>query len=497
MAHFSKVPMFSKEDFDDWKIRMHAHLAAQDDDIWYVITDGPLKILNPNPAIAITESAPQMLEKPRYEWTSEDKKKVNLDNVAKDILFKTLNKNTFSKIKMCHTAKEIWEKLIQICEENEETKENKLSIVNELSALGKDFGNREIALKVMRGLPREWDVKTMAMRASRDLNKLEFHDLFSDLKAYEFELEVRIGEEPLANPPTKALAATVNSTTTVAPSSSAAAAIENTSERSAEQISNDTMSLFVKKFSKFMKKNHRTFQSPNRNFKKESSPSDMACFNCGKRKKGFKRNDKKTRRDRKAMIAEESKSKWADSSSESSGSENHSSESDEDEIKCLMANTDSTSTYGEEQVKKTKISSSTWYLDSGCSRHMTGQKSLLSEVVNCVGPEITFGDISEGKTVGKDKIIHGNITIKDVLLIENLCYNLISISQLCDNGFSVAFQKHTCTVKNADNSTVLTGIRKGQRLNLGPYTPPGSILATRFSSLVVFQATPVIFHIFR
>ncbi|XP_073046133.1 uncharacterized protein [Primulina eburnea] len=175
MAHFSKVPMFSKEDFDDWKIRMHAHLAAQDDDMWYVMTDGPLKILKPNPAIAIAEGAPQMLEKPRYEWTSEDKKKSNLDNVAKDVLYKTLDKNTFSKIKMCHTAKEIWEKLIQICEGNEETKENKL-LVNELSALGKDFGNREIALKVMRGIPREWYVKTMAMRASKDLNKLELHD---------------------------------------------------------------------------------------------------------------------------------------------------------------------------------------------------------------------------------------------------------------------------------------------------------------------------------
>ncbi|XP_073020869.1 uncharacterized protein [Primulina eburnea] len=149
--------------------------------MWYVITDGPLKILKPNPAIAIAEGAPQMLEKQRYEWTSEDKKKANLDNVAKDILYKTLDKNTFSKIKMCPTAKEIWEKLIQICEGNEETKENKLSVamqkfenmkmkagetmnefderfsslVNELTALGKDFGNREVALKLMRALPRE------------------------------------------------------------------------------------------------------------------------------------------------------------------------------------------------------------------------------------------------------------------------------------------------------------------------------------------------------
>ncbi|XP_073294588.1 uncharacterized protein [Primulina huaijiensis] len=92
---------------------------------------------------------------------------------------------------------------------------------------------------------------------------------------------------------------------------------------------------------------------------------------------------------------------------------------------------------------------------------MTGQKNLLSEVMSCIGPNITFGDNSKGKTVGKGKIIYGNITINDVLLVENLCYNLISISHLCDNGYSVAFQKHTCTVKNADESTVLTEKREG------------------------------------
>ncbi|XP_073033715.1 uncharacterized protein [Primulina eburnea] len=148
MAHFNKISMFSKEDFDDWKIIMQAHLAAQDDDIWYIITDGRLKILKPNPAIAITEGAPQMLEKPRYEWTSEDKKKENLVNVAKDILYKTLDKNTFTMQKFENMKMRAGETM-------NEFDERFSSLVNELTALGKDFGNREIALKVMRALPRE------------------------------------------------------------------------------------------------------------------------------------------------------------------------------------------------------------------------------------------------------------------------------------------------------------------------------------------------------
>ncbi|XP_073154113.1 uncharacterized protein [Henckelia pumila] len=181
MTSFSKIHMFSKEDFDDWKIRMQVHLSALNDDMWFVITDGPLSITKVNTAIAISGGGPQYIEKPRVEWTIEDKKKENLDNVAKDILYKTLDKNTFSKIKMCKTGKEIWEKLIQLCEGNEQTKENKLfvatqkfdnirmkpeesmtefdervsSIVIELNALGKTYPNRKVILKVIRGLPKE------------------------------------------------------------------------------------------------------------------------------------------------------------------------------------------------------------------------------------------------------------------------------------------------------------------------------------------------------
>ncbi|KZV37857.1 hypothetical protein F511_24579, partial [Dorcoceras hygrometricum] len=185
---------------------------------------------------------------------SEDKKKAN---VTKYILYKMLDNNMFSKIQTCAIAKEIWEKLIQICEGNEQTKENKLtvalqkfesmkmrpsetmlefderfnSVVIELARLGKEYTSREVALKLMRALPREWDLKTMAMREYKDLNKLELHDMFADLEAYEFELETRSEEGPSTSQPTQALAVT-----------------EEKPQKTAEQINNDAMSLFVKKF---------------------------------------------------------------------------------------------------------------------------------------------------------------------------------------------------------------------------------------------------------
>ena len=97
--------------------------------MWYVITDGPMKIVK---VIQSTEECGESraIEKPRIDWTVEDKRRANLDTVAKDILYKTLDKNMFSKIKSCTTAKEIWEKLTQLNEGNEQTKENKLMVAN-------------------------------------------------------------------------------------------------------------------------------------------------------------------------------------------------------------------------------------------------------------------------------------------------------------------------------------------------------------------------------
>ena len=58
MSILNKIPMFTKEDYDDWKIGMQAHLAALDDDMWYVITDSPIKILKLNTTTNTLEGAP-------------------------------------------------------------------------------------------------------------------------------------------------------------------------------------------------------------------------------------------------------------------------------------------------------------------------------------------------------------------------------------------------------------------------------------------------------
>ena len=79
-------------------------------------------------------------------------------------------------------------------------------------------------------------------------------------------------------------------------------------------------------------------------------------------------------------------------------------------------------------------------MDSGCPRHMTGDEFKFSFLTKKKWGYVTFGDTAKGKIIGQDNI--GNDTyffIENILLVDGLKHNLLSISQLCDKGFKVIF----------------------------------------------------------
>ena len=103
-----------------------------------------------------------------------------------------------------------------------------------------------------------------------------------------------------------------------------------------------------------------------------------------------------------------------------------------------------------------------WILDNGCSRHMTGDRALLSNVVEKAGPVVTFGDNSKGITDGYGCLEAGNVIIDNVSCVEGLKHNLLSISQFCDGGYSVHFDKEKCLISHKkDAKPALHGVRKG------------------------------------
>ena len=101
-------------------------------------------------------------------------------------------------------------------------------------------------------------------------------------------------------------------------------------------------------------------------------------------------------------------------------------------------------------------------MDSGCSRHMTGDSTLLTEFVERFGPSITFGDDKKSYTMGYGLISKDNIIINPVALVDGLKHSLLSISQLCDKGNEVWFTKEACVIfDKTTRNILLTRNKKG------------------------------------
>ena len=84
---------------------------------------------------------------------------------------------------------------------------------------------------------------------------------------------------------------------------------------------------------------------------------------------------------------------------------------------------------------------------------MTGEKSLLTNVVEKAGPIVTFGDDSKGITTGYGNLEIGNVIIENISLVDGLKHNLPSISQFYDKGYNVDFRKERCLISNRKDIT--------------------------------------------
>lgn len=88
-----------------------------------------------------------------------------------------------------------------------------------------------------------------------------------------------------------------------------------------------------------------------------------------------------------------------------------------------------------------------WYMDSGCSRQMTCDKSVLINYERKYEWPVAFGsDENGGKIVGRGTLSNGKVSFENVLHVEGLQYNLLRISQVCDKGYKVAFNDEHCLI---------------------------------------------------
>jgi hypothetical protein len=105
-----------------------------------------------------------------------------------------------------------------------------------------------------------------------------------------------------------------------------------------------------------------------------------------------------------------------------------------------------------------------WLIDSGCSRHMTGDKGWFSSLVPVVKTRyITFGDNGRGRVLSEEEIkVSDKITLRRVALVQSLRYNLLFVSQLSGEGFEMLFRPGGSRILDSRGNLVCMVVPKGQ-----------------------------------
>nr|GEX39318.1 integrase, catalytic region, zinc finger, CCHC-type, peptidase aspartic, catalytic [Tanacetum cinerariifolium] len=98
-----------------------------------------------------------------------------------------------------------------------------------------------------------------------------------------------------------------------------------------------------------------------------------------------------------------------------------------------------------------------WYLDSGCSKHMTGNRSQLMNFVSKFLGTVRFKNDHIARIIGYGDYQLGNVTISRVYYIEGLGHNLFSVGQFCDADLEVAFWKNTYFIRNLKGVDLISG----------------------------------------
>ncbi|GJR80716.1 putative ribonuclease H-like domain-containing protein [Tanacetum coccineum] len=100
-----------------------------------------------------------------------------------------------------------------------------------------------------------------------------------------------------------------------------------------------------------------------------------------------------------------------------------------------------------------------WYLDSGCSKHMTGDRSQLTNFVNKFLGTVKFRNDHVAKILGYGDYQIGNVMISRVYYVEGFGHNLFFVSHFCNLSLEVAFRQHTCFIRNLKGDDLLIGSR--------------------------------------
>ena len=211
----------------------------------------------------VANSAAQ--DKPKADWSNDDKKKVQYDLKARNILISFLGVNEYHSVCHCRTAKHMWDSLETFHEGTNDVKQSKINTIVQqydhfymedgetVSSMQMRFTHivnklQNLGNKILRCMTKEWQPKVTAIKESQNLNVLSMITLFRKLKEHEHEItRFKSSEEGSKLKDKKPV---------VFKASSSKASSSNTSEGDSkgESTNEEDMVLFVKRFNRYIKK---------------------------------------------------------------------------------------------------------------------------------------------------------------------------------------------------------------------------------------------------
>ena len=285
-------------------------------------------------------------------------------------------------------------------------------IVNLMKNCGENISDQMVVEKVLRSLSQKFDFIVVAIQETKDVKTMKLEELQSSLEAHELLIIDRSSERSVQ----QALQAQTTKKEGNRKNFKKGKGKPNWSNSSKSKTDNKTESSKGGGFGK------------NQNKKKDFDKSKVKCYNC----------------DKFGHFADECWFKKDQNTEEA----NIAHGGDPDAV-LLMAATCEDRMKGEE-----------WYLDSGCSNHMTAHREWLTNFDASKKTSIKLADNRKLALEGSGNIVMrsnfgGKVIIEDVFYVPDMKCNLMSIGQLVEKGFSVSMEGESLKLFDPKKKLVL------------------------------------------